>query len=94
MTERMSEQGRLKRIHVNQHIIRSNVKAEPENRLPPVGVERPGYRKVYGDTIEILDKAGEVVARFIYRPDKPLPCGARLWVETYAKLRVDGLEVD
>lgn len=25
---------------------------------------------------------GEVVARVVYSPDKPLSCGARVWIET------------
>jgi hypothetical protein len=29
----------------------------------------------------ILDGDGREVAR-VYRPDRPLPCGARCWVET------------
>ena len=37
---------------------------------------------------EIVDAAGNVVARFIYSPDKPLACGARLWVETDLTVRV------
>jgi len=29
-------------------------------------------------------------AEVIYSPDKPLHCGARLWIETRAELEIDG----
>ena len=30
----------------------------------------------------IYDKQGEEVAKVIYSPDKPLSCGAKVWIET------------
>ena len=36
--------------------------------------------------------AGNVVAELIYRPDKPLSCGAKVWLET--QLDVEVLEND
>lgn len=32
---------------------------------------------------DILDKDGNVVARVIHSPHKPLSCGARVWIESY-----------
>ena len=32
--------------------------------------------------------------RVVYRPDRPLSCGAVLWVETNAPVRVDGVLVN
>jgi hypothetical protein len=32
-------------------------------------------------------------SRMVYRPDKPRPCGAKLWIETEAELELIG-EVD
>ena len=61
------------RIHVNQHAIRSNLKNGAD--LPPISV-----RTHLGTTpcYEVEFKSGKVV----YSPDKPLSCGARVWIET------------
>jgi hypothetical protein len=40
------------------------------------------------DEAIIYDKDGEVAAKVIYSPDKPLPCGARVWIETQNKVEV------
>ena len=66
-------------IHVNQHVIRKNLK-EPDNIQPPLTVKT--YKNnTYASQADIV-KDGEVVASIIYRPDKPLSCGARVWIET------------
>jgi hypothetical protein len=61
-------------IHVNQHKIKAR-------EVSPLTV------KTYKDNHEateadILDAEGNVVATIIYRPEKPLSCGARVWNET------------
>ncbi len=71
----------LKRIHVNQHVIRSNTRHGL--REPPITVKT--YREnVLADRVSI-DGPSDIV----YRPDRPLSCGARLWVETKAPVRVE-----
>lgn len=30
----------------------------------------------------LVDEDGNVVAKIIYSPDKPLSCGATVWIET------------
>jgi hypothetical protein len=68
-------------IHVNQHVIRRNVKEGTEE--PCIAFRRKsGGRATYARVAVILDGDGREVARVVYRPDKPLPCGARCWVET------------
>ena len=63
-----------KRIHVNQHNIKYNVK----NKIrKPVITVKTYKSNIYGDEVEILGKS-----KVIYRPDKPLSCGARVWIET------------
>lgn len=78
----------MKRIlHVNQHRIRGNIHKSPEDRQPPVTIRT--YKGVtYGNEVEILDKDGQVAAKLVYSPDKPLNCGARLWIETQNEVRV------
>ena len=64
----------LKRIHVNQHVIRRNkMRGESE---PPIAV-RTSKGVEYFKGVEIQGPS-----TLIYRPDKPLSCGARLWIET------------
>lgn len=67
-------------IHVNQHRIRA--------RLP-----RPLTVKTYQSNVEARQASiivdGRVVARVVYRPDKPLPCGARVWIETQETVVVE-----
>ena len=63
-----------KRIHVNQHKIKSNRKTG--DREPVLTV------KTYKDNTYCHEVLVEGPCRIIYSPDKPLPCGARVWIET------------
>lgn len=63
-------------VHVNQHRIRHNAAAG--SRDPVLTVKSRG-RNRYGHEAVILDQNGREVARFVYRPDRPLKCGARVW---------------
>ena len=69
------------RIHVNQHIIRSNCKTG--DREPVLTVKRGGGN-TYCHSVQIL---GPSVV--VYSPDKPLSCGAKVWVETEAEVVFD-----
>jgi len=71
----------LKRIHVNQHVIRRNTKTG--EREPPVTVKtsRANYR---AESVRI-----EGVSDVIYSPDRALSCGARVWIETRAPVVVN-----
>jgi len=39
----------------------------------------------YGHEVEILGES-----KVVYSPDKPLSCGARVWIETNAEVKIDG----
>ena len=67
-------------IHVNQHVIKSNKKTE---RLDPVITVKTYKNNTRCNSVAIYDQLGQEVARVIYSPDKPLACGARVWIETY-----------
>lgn len=71
-------------IHVNQHIIKSNAKTGSE-AAPLTVKDYTQNRKAR--IADILDDAGNVVARVRYEPNDPLSCGARVWVETHLKVR-------
>lgn len=40
--------------------------------------------KTYRGTTYAHEIAIDGPCKIIYRPDDPLPCGARVWIETYA----------
>lgn len=61
-------------IHVNQHVIRSNAKNGTND--PVLSVKR-GKTNTYAHGVVI-----DGPSRVIYRPEKPLSCGARVWIET------------
>jgi hypothetical protein len=67
-------------IHVYQQRIRQNIKLSPEERLPPI-IIRDGKTRDYGSEISINGPC-----KIVYSPDKPLDCGARLWIETDANV--------
>jgi len=66
-------------IHVNQHIIRANSKTGERN---PVLTCKTYKSNDYAKRVEILGNDGEVTATVVYSPDKPLSCGAKVWIET------------
>ena len=66
-------------IHVNQHVIKKNAKDSENN---PVLTVKTYKENRYAHEVEILDDAGNVIATVVYRPEKPLSCGARVWIET------------
>lgn len=71
-----------KKIHVNMHIIRRNHKTG--EREPTITV-KTSKSNTYANEVEILGPS-----KVIYSPDKPLSCGARLWIETDSEVMVDG----
>lgn len=76
----------LKRIHVNQIKIRSNMKRGTTQPVLTVKGYKPGNKthstNEYGHEVIIRDDAGKEVARVVYRPNDPLPCGAKVWIES------------
>ena len=64
----------IRRIHINQHVIRANARSGERN---PVMTVKGGGRNDYAHTV-IINKHTKV----IYSPDKPLSCGAKVWIET------------
>ena len=72
-------------IHVNQHKIKSNNKNG--TNLPVLTVKT--YKtNDYGHQAILKDEQGKEVARVIYSPDKPLSCGARVWIETQQPVEI------
>ena len=72
--------GLKKRIHVNQHIIKSNNK---NNENKPCITVKQGKRNIYGHQVKVNG-----VTEVVQSQTKPLSCGARVWVETIAEVEV------
>lgn len=66
------------RIHVNQHNIKHNAKGG--THLPVLTV------KTYKTNTKCnrVTIAGPVTV--VYQPDNPLPCGAKVWIETASEV--------
>ena len=75
------QKGKMKKyIHINQHIIRRN-KSNGYNE--PVITVKTYKSNTYGHEV-IIDGPCKVV----YSPDKPLSCGAKVWIETESGVQV------
>ena len=69
-------------INVNRGQVDSNRKRG--ERVPVISARRGRSGKaVYGSTVVVH---GQVT--FMYRPDAPLPCGARVWAEVFGTVEV------
>lgn len=62
-------------VHVNQHVIRKNKKTGAND---PVLTVKVGKTNVYAHEVIIKGPS-----KIVYSPDKPLSCGARVWLETF-----------
>ena len=69
-----------KQIHINQHVIRSNKKKGVQE---PVVTVKTYKSNDYGHEVNILGSS-----KVIYSPDKPLGCGAKVWIETKSPVEV------
>jgi hypothetical protein len=69
----------IKRIVVNRHIIQAKKKNHRVD--PPLSLQTSkGVQRC--TQISICDSKGAVVAEVKYNPEKPLSCGATVYIET------------
>jgi hypothetical protein len=82
-------------IHVNRHNIAANKRNGDTDQ--PVFTVKTYKSNDRANRVQLHDKEGRMVGEFVYRPDKPLPCGAVAWFETKADVDVhtgpDGLVI-
>jgi hypothetical protein len=71
-------------IHINRNIIQSNAKRGETK--PVCRVETSGQKPVRY-CMEVHIKGESLM---VYRPDRPRPCGAKLWIETEADVVLIG----
>lgn len=69
-----------KRIHINQHVIKRNTKT---GEREPVITAKTYKENNYGHEIIVNGPC-----KVIYSPDKPLSCGAKVWLETESEVIV------
>ncbi len=67
-------------IHVNQHVIKANRKNKVND---PVLTVKTYKDNKYAHEVEILGSS-----KIVYSPDKPLSCGAHVWIETQAEVNI------
>ena len=63
-------------IHVNQHHIKYNNKHQA---CKPVITVKTYKDNTYGHEVSVAGPS-----KIVYRPNKPLSCGAKVWIETKA----------
>jgi len=68
------------RIHVNQSIIKSNRKNNEDKAVLTVKTYKSN---TYAKEVEIQGHS-----KVIYSPDKPLSCGAEVWIETESEVKI------
>ena len=88
MTKIQKKRQRTKRIHINQHRIKANRKSSAQDAknstaLQPVITAKTYKENAYGHEVKINGPC-----TIIYRPDKPLSCGAHVWIETQSEVTV------
>jgi hypothetical protein len=65
-------------IHVNQHVIKSNRKNGVQD---PVLTVKTYKDNNYAHEVEVLGPS-----KVVYSPNKPLSCGAHVWIETQSEI--------
>ena len=78
MRSKSKELMMKKIIHVNQHVIKSNRK---HDKREPVLTVKTYKSNEYAHEVHI-----DGPCSIIYSPDKPLSCGAHVWIETKANI--------
>jgi hypothetical protein len=72
--------GYIKRIHVNQHVIKSNRKHGKSDAVLTIKTTK---NNIKANHIMIGDNV-----RLCYAPESPLACGATIWIETTEEIQI------
>ena len=78
MKKHKSQRNMKKIVHVNQHVIKRNKKTG--ERKPVLTI------KTYKSNNYAHEAHINGPCKVIYRPDKPLSCGAQVWIETQSEV--------
>lgn len=74
------------RVYINRHVVAANQKSGARN--PPITILRPKAQREYALEVELIG-----TARVVYAPDRPLSCGARVWIECDEAMAIDPVPV-
>jgi hypothetical protein len=74
------QNGYIKRIHVNQHVIKANRKNGKSDAVLTIKTTK---NNIKANHIMIGDNV-----RLCYAPDSPLACGATIWIETTEEITI------
>lgn len=80
MNNQELQKGYIKRIHVNQNIIKANKKTGSND---PVLTIKTTKNNIKANHIMIGNNV-----RLCYAPDSPLACGATIWIETTEEIQI------
>ena len=72
-----------KTIHINRHKIAKNKGKAKPNLEPVITV------KTYKNNVYCTEVSGDGPFKVVYRPEKPLKCGAVCWIETEGEITID-----
>lgn len=67
-------------VHVNQHVIKANRKTGAND---PVLTVKTYKENRYAHEVSINGPS-----KIVYSPNKPLSCGAHVWIETQAEVEI------
>jgi len=67
-------------VHVNQHVKKTNRKNEVEE---PVLTVKTYKSNTYAHEVNIKGDS-----KVVYSPNKPLSCGAHVWIETQSEVEI------
>lgn len=67
-------------VHVNQHVIKANRKTGAND---PVLTVKTYKENRYAHEVSINGPS-----KVVYSPNKPLSCGAHVWIETQAEVEI------
>jgi len=70
-------------VHVIQHVLKRNAKTG--EREPALTIKR-GKTNTYAHEAILRDGEGNETSRVVYRSEKPLSCGAQVWIETQGEV--------
>jgi hypothetical protein len=84
MTKTAQKRAKKTIVHVNQHVIRANGKT---GATAPVLTVKQGKTNQYAHEVRIQGPS-----KVVYRPAKPLSCGAKVWIETFGEVTLDPTE--
>jgi hypothetical protein len=74
------------RVYINRHVVAANQKSGARN--PPITILRRKAQREYAREVELIG-----TARVVYSPDKPLSCGARVWIECEEALAINPVAI-